>query len=55
MTVKELIEALSQYPEEAQVVREEKIGVERSFYQYTPINADQVTYDKSDNEVIIYS
>lgn len=45
MTVKELIEDLSQYPENTEVV---------SFYDYTMINSDDIVYDKKNNQVIIY-
>lgn len=55
MTIKELIEALSQYPEDAEVVREDiifRIG-SRSIYDYTMIDVDKIDYDKEDNQVII--
>ena len=56
MTVKELIEELSQYPEDAEIVREDKIGnvCGNNFYDYTTITSNSVDYDKEDNQVIIF-
>lgn len=56
MTVKELIEELSKYPEDAEIVREDKIdnvcGI--NFYDYTTITSNSVDYDKEGNQVIIF-
>ena len=56
MTVKELIEELSQYPEDAEIVREDKIGNDcgNNFYDYTTITSNSVDYDKEGNQVIIF-
>lgn len=53
MTVKELIEVLSQYPEDVKILRDNSLIIPTGLCKYSIVDDNDIIYDKEDNQIII--